>query len=242
MAGLLNGAMAGLGKGLSESGDFLMRAKADEVKESWLQKFELAKEQRKNQREDAQGAAAVLREDAQRDEERGWELADADRDHARDIQLQKIRNQNGYGNSPTANQREAQWLVDNGIASSLDDAWPMVRSGNEGDKQDYIDNRVEELSKALDDPDFGMNSNGTDDEIELERQRMREELSYYQQQREQVASERYGIQPPRSPSSSGASAQASPPEAALNFLRSNNTPEVRRQFEAKYGHIPEDLK
>lgn len=68
MAGLLSGAMMGLGQGVSEAGNFLLRAKADEVKEARLQKYELAREQRQN-----------LREDTIRSEDRANQLEDYER-------------------------------------------------------------------------------------------------------------------------------------------------------------------
>lgn len=194
------------------------------------------------QRKQEAASASATREDQQRLQDRQWELEDANKDHARAIQLQNVRNQGGYGNRPTAKQREAQWLVDNGIASSLEEAWPMVSSRNDSGAMDYIDNRLSELRGALEDPDFEVNFNGTEAELSAQRERMREELSYYQNRRDQIASERYGLQPPSSSSSSVPAPQASPPSAALNFLRSNNTPEVRQQFQAKYGYLPEGIQ
>lgn len=194
------------------------------------------------QRKQEAASASAAREDQQRLQDRQWELEDANKDHARAIQLQNVRNQGGYGNRPTANQREAQWLVDNGIASSLEEAWPMVSSRNDSGAMDYIDNRLSELNQALENPDFGLNSNSTEEELESQREHMRKERDYFHDLRNQLANERYGFQPPRSSSVSGPQPQSSAPSAAINFLRSNNTAEVRQQFQAKYGYLPEGIQ
>ncbi|WP_075882085.1 hypothetical protein [Vreelandella massiliensis] len=193
-------------------------------------------------REQQAAAATVKREERHRLQDRKWELGDAEREHNRAIQLQKVRNQGGYGNRPTANQKEAQWLVDNGIASSIEEAWPMVASSrNQNGEMDYVENRLSELNEALEDPDFGMNLNGTEEDLNRRRQRMREERDYYQSRRDQIASERYGLQPPGSSSTRNPQPKTSPPSAAINFLRNNDTPEIRQAFEAKYGYLPEGL-
>lgn len=83
MAGLLNGAMAGLGQGMAETGQFLMRVTADEQKEKRLRQYEMEREQRQAQRQDAIRA-----------EDRQWQQEDyqTQRGHAvedRDVGFQQ---------------------------------------------------------------------------------------------------------------------------------------------------------
>lgn len=240
--GLLGAALAGGGQAAQENA----RERLQDIRQRGIlrmrKEFQQEIADTEWQRKQEAASASAAREDQQRLQDRQWELGDANRDHARAIQLQNVRNQGGYGNRPTANQREAQWLVDNGIASSLEEAWPMVSSRSESGEMEYINNRLSELGGTLEDPNFEVNFNGTEAELSAQRERMREELSYYQNRRDQIANERYGLQPPSMPSSSGPAPQASPPDAALNFLRSNNTPEVRQQFKAKYGYLPEGIQ
>ncbi|WP_299312291.1 hypothetical protein [uncultured Halomonas sp.] len=83
MAGLLTGAMAGLGQGLAQSGEFLMRVTADEEKEKRLRQYEESVRKRQWEREDAAGAAAAAREERHRLEDRQWSVED--RDHGADL-------------------------------------------------------------------------------------------------------------------------------------------------------------
>jgi hypothetical protein len=79
--GLLTGAMAGLGAGLTDTGNFLMRVTADEEKEKRLRKFEMAREQRQNERKDMIRA-----------EDRQWQREDYDmqREHSlEDYEMQR---------------------------------------------------------------------------------------------------------------------------------------------------------
>ncbi|MGS2743615.1 hypothetical protein ACU6TU_08460 [Halomonas sp. LS-001] len=79
--GLLTGAMAGLGAGLSQTGDFLMQVTAEEEKEKRLRQYEMAREKRQNQRQDMI-----------RSEDREWQLEDYDkqREHSlEDYQMQR---------------------------------------------------------------------------------------------------------------------------------------------------------
>lgn len=122
MAGLLNGAMMGLGQGMSEAGNFLLRAKADEVKEARLQKYEREREQRQAQRQD------VIRA-----EDRAWQLDDykiqrsdavEDRDFNADMTRWQVNTTQAGANARSAAQ----------IAASREQRpqWQMVPDGNGG--------------------------------------------------------------------------------------------------------------
>lgn len=112
MAGLLNGALMGLGQGVSEAGNFLLRAKADEIKEARLQKYEREREQRQNQRQDA-----IRAEDRQWQQEdyqtqRSHAVEDRDVGYQHQVGLLQMReagaNQRAGMQINAANQR-AQW-------------------------------------------------------------------------------------------------------------------------------------
>lgn len=122
MAGLLNGAMMGLGQGLSEAGNFLLRAKADEIKEARLQKYEREREQRQAQRQD------VIRA-----EDRTWQLEDyqtqrSDTVEDRDMGYQRERDLLQMREAG-ANARSAAQ-----VAASREQRpqWQMVPDGNGG--------------------------------------------------------------------------------------------------------------
>lgn len=122
MAGLLNGALMGLGQGVSDAGNFLLRAKADEVKEARLQKYELAREQRQNQRQDT-----IRAEDRQWQQEdyqtqRSHAVEDRDMGYQHQVGLLQMR-------EAGANRRSAAQ-----IAASREQRpqWQMVPDGNGG--------------------------------------------------------------------------------------------------------------
>lgn len=90
MSGLLSAAMVGLGDGLAQSGQFLMRVRADEEKEKRLRSYEekvrAAKEKREDgllkdqwNREDTKESEKWDREDTHREEDQGFTLEQIDR-------------------------------------------------------------------------------------------------------------------------------------------------------------------
>lgn len=123
MAGLLAGAMMGLGQGVNEAGNFLLRAKADEIKEARLQKYEMAREQRQNQRQDKI-----------RGEDRSWQQEDyqmqrsdavEDRDFNADMTRWQVNTtQNG------ANSRAAMQI--NASREQGRNDWQLVPDGKGG--------------------------------------------------------------------------------------------------------------
>lgn len=122
MAGLLSGAMMGLGQGVSEAGNFLLRAKADEIKEARLQKYEQEREQRQNQRQDA-----IRSEDRQwQQEDYQTQRGDAveDRDFNADMTRWQVNTTQAGANARSAAQ----------IAASREQRpqWQMVPDGNGG--------------------------------------------------------------------------------------------------------------
>jgi hypothetical protein len=58
------GLLAGLGQGMNQAGDFMMRSKADELKEQRLRQYQLDAEARSNKRADEKEAATIAREEA----------------------------------------------------------------------------------------------------------------------------------------------------------------------------------
>lgn len=122
MAGLLSGAMMGLGQGMAETGQFLVRAKADEVKEARLQKYEREREQRQAQRQDAIRA-----------EDRQWQLEDYERLRGHAVEDRDVGYQQQVGllqmREAGANRRSAAQ-----IAASREQRpqWQMVPDGNGG--------------------------------------------------------------------------------------------------------------
>lgn len=158
MAGLLAGAMAGLGQGVSDAGNFLLRAKADEVKEARLQKYEESVRQRTWNREDEQAAAAGLKEDAQRREERGWDLEDTARKEQHDLRVAGIRS-SGRGVTTPSRITEAEMLVNRGVYASFEDAYNAVRasagqldpSQQAMDELEYDTGQLQDIMELLND-------------------------------------------------------------------------------------------
>lgn len=135
MAGLLNGALAGLGKGMSESGQFLMRITADEQKEARLQQYEMAREQRQNQRQD------VIRA-----EDRSWQQEDyqtqrgdavEDRDFNADMTRWQVNTTQAGANARSAAQigsadrRAGMGLLQQGRDAEGNPVWFNPMSGDQ---------------------------------------------------------------------------------------------------------------
>ncbi|WP_404466273.1 hypothetical protein LG331_08285 [Vreelandella aquamarina] len=122
MAGLLAGAMAGLGQGIAETGQFLMRVTADEQKEARLQKYEQEREQRQNQRQDAL-----------RSEDREWQLEDYQTQRGDAVEDREIGYQQQVGllqmREAGADRRSAAQIA---ASSQQRPQWQMVPDGNGG--------------------------------------------------------------------------------------------------------------
>lgn len=205
-AGLLTGAMTGLGKALQHNAQNSLEEKRQAALLKLKEQATIRAEEREGERAAAATAAEWAREDQQRQQDREWKVIDSKRDHARDLALQRLRNQRGYGSGPTANMREAQWLVDQGIATDLGSAWPMVssRADQSGESIDYVESRIEELESVLKDPTVLYEGVGSDDANEEEVQaavqrraeQLRSELEFFRGKRDELAAERYRIRPP----------------------------------------------
>ncbi len=127
--GLLTGAMAGLGAGLSQTGDFLMRVTADEEKEKRLRQYEMAREQRQNQRQDMI-----------RSEDRQWQLEDyqtqrgdqvEDRDFQANFTLQRDDTQ--YERQMAMERyRQSQQNARSAASRRQQPAWQLMPDGNGG--------------------------------------------------------------------------------------------------------------
>lgn len=205
--GLLGSALAGGGEAIQDNAMDRIKKKRDEALLKLKEDATIRAEEREGKRAAASTAAEWAREDQQRQQDREWETSDAKREHEQALQLQKLRNQRGYGSGggPTANQREAQWLVEQGIAPDLKSAWPMVSArADQGDESlDYVNNRIEELEGTLNDPDAMMSLVGgdadesdIDEQIEKRTRALREELRFFRGKRDELASNRYGIRSP----------------------------------------------
>lgn len=120
--------------------------------------------------------------------------------------------------------------------------------GRGQDQLDYLQGRVTELEKIRDGREWqGMN--------EQQRQEVTSQIEQLRAQRDQVASQLYDTGGGRQPSPQGSQRypqegdmvgnpepsrpRSAAPSAAVEYLRSNDTPEIREQFRAKYGYLPE---
>ncbi|MBF57749.1 MAG: hypothetical protein CME80_08525 [Halomonas sp.] len=178
MAGLLAGAMMGLGEGINQSGNFLLRAKADEIKEARLQKYEMAREQRQNQRQDVQwnreteaASAAAQIDERRRQEDRQWELSDAERKQQHDLRIAGMR-ASGRGASTPSRVTEAEILVSRGVYPSFQEAYQAVRASAgqldpaelARDELEYYSGQLESIMEDLNDP--AVRAGMADSEIE----------------------------------------------------------------------------
>lgn len=103
--------------------------------------------------------------------------------------------------------------------------------GRNQDQLSYLQDRVSELESIKSGREWqGMNEEAQN-AVNLEIQQLRD-------QRDQVAGSLYGG---GQPSQRGGQQQGGAPSAAVNYLRNNDSPEIREQFRAKYGYLPEGL-
>lgn len=144
---------------------------------------------------------------------------------------------NNYWNRPTATQKDIEYLVSNGLAPDRESAWKMLNRSGEGDYdrgQDqlgYLQDRVSELETIRDSKEWQGMTEQQQQEVTAQLQQLREE-------RDQVAGSLYGG---GQPSQQGSQQQGGAPSAAVNYLRNNDSPQIREQFRAKYGYLPEGL-
>ena len=120
--------------------------------------------------------------------------------------------------------------------------------GRGQDQLSYLQGRVTELEKIRDGREWqGMN--------EQQRQEVTSQIEQLRTQRDQVASQLYDTGGGRQPAPQGgqrypqegdmvgnpepSQPRSAAPSAAVEYLRSNDTPEIREQFRAKYGYLPE---
>lgn len=101
------------------------------------------------------------------------------------------------------------------------------------DQVDYLQDRISELEKTRNDRAWqGMS--------QKQRDGVNSDLKQLRQQRDQVADSLYGRERPSAQDSAGASSDSNrAPDAAVEYLRKNDSPELRQQFRAKYGALPE---
>lgn len=200
-SGLLAGAVAGLGKSLQHNA----QSSIEEKRQAALGKLshERTKERDniKWERESEAASASAARDDQHRQQDREWEMSDADREHQSDLELQRVRNRRGYGGNGgrlTANQREAHWLVEQGIAPNLESAWPMVsaRADQSGESIDYVEGRIEELESVLNDQDALMSLGGSEEDLNRQVEQMRKELDFFRGKRDELAANRFDIRSP----------------------------------------------
>lgn len=116
--------------------------------------------------------------------------------------------------------------------------------GRGQDQLGYLQGRVTELEKVRDGREWqGMS--------EQQRQEVTSQIEQLRTQRDQVAGQLYGNGGGQRPSPQGREypqegdmvgnpePSQPAPRAAVEYLRSNDTPELREQFQAKYGYLPE---
>lgn len=107
--------------------------------------------------------------------------------------------------------------------------------GRGQDQVDYLQDRISELEKTLSSREWqGMSQKQRDD--------VKRDLKQLRKQRDQVAESLYGNGKPTGqnkgkPSAGGGDA----PAKAVEYLRKNDSPEVRQQFRDHYGYLPEGL-
>lgn len=103
--------------------------------------------------------------------------------------------------------------------------------GRGQDQLDYYQGRVSELESIK----SGREWQGMAEEA---RSAVNAELEQIRSQRDQVADRIYiDDQPPQQ----GGKRQGGAPSAAVDYLRNNDSPQIREQFRAKYGYLPEGL-
>ncbi|WP_445012162.1 hypothetical protein [Vreelandella stevensii] len=220
MAGLLNGAMAGLGQGMAETGQFLMRVTADEQKEKRLRQYEMEREQRQAQRQDA--IRAEDRQWQQEDYDRARVDAVSDRDFAADLTRWQVQTTEGGANSRSAAQiaaadrRVGAGLIERGMTAQGNSLWfnPVtgeqmqgpegIRFGrteaSEPNSADYsrsisaLDGEIERLSAQ---------ARGTDNDSR--REAIESEIEVLARQRRQIVNQMPGVGGRSSPQDEGAS-------------------------------------
>lgn len=103
--------------------------------------------------------------------------------------------------------------------------------GRGQDQLGYLQDRVSELETIRDSKEWQGMTEQQQQEVTAQLQQLREE-------RDQVAGSLYGG---GQPSPQGGQQQGGAPSAAVNYLRNNDSPQIREQFRAKYGYLPEGL-
>lgn len=138
-----------------------------------------------------------------------------------DVKTIEYFRRQGYGHEEAV--RMAMELKGRG-----DDAY-----GRGQDQVDYLQDRIGELEKTRNDRAWqGMSQE--------QRDGVNRDLKQLRKQRDQVADSLYGRDQPSTQGSAGASSSRSrAPAAAIDYLRKNDSPELRQQFRAKYGALPE---
>lgn len=141
-----------------------------------------------------------------------------------------------YSNRATALERDIEYLVSTGLADDRDTAWNMLNKNGPGEYErtrHQLEDYRERLSE-LEDIKNGRDWQGMDEEaqnaVNLQIQQLRD-------QRDQISSRLYSSSQP----TRGGQQQGGAPSAAVDYLRNNDTPEIREQFRAKYGYLPEGL-
>ncbi|MEC8937167.1 MAG: hypothetical protein VYB20_08150, partial [Pseudomonadota bacterium] len=142
-----------------------------------------------------------------------------------------------YSNRATALERDIEYLVATGLADDRDTAWNMLNKSGPGEYErtrhqleDYRD-RLSELEDIKNGREWQGMSEEAQSAVNSQIQQLRD-------QRDQVANSLYSN---GQPSQRGGQQQGGAPSAAVNYLRNNDSPEIREQFRAKYGYLPEGL-
>lgn len=94
MSGLLSAAMVGLGDGMAQSGQFLMRVRADEEKEKRLRKYEMEREKRQQEFQTGLLGKKWDREDVTRAEDRDWQMDRDELSHERGLEKLEAKHDN----------------------------------------------------------------------------------------------------------------------------------------------------
>lgn len=148
----------------------------------------------------------------------------------------------GGSYKPPSRIQEARALVAEGTYDNFDDAYKAVRT-SAGQISDYP--RAKDRINALRDREeritAKLNGEGPTFLDEDEQKEARQELEQVRAELREEEDSTYGIQYSQDSDgqSGGSQKSVQAPDSAIKYLRQNDSPELREQFRAKYGDLPQ---
>lgn len=211
MGRVLLSAMAGLGKGMAQTGEFMF----EDLKQQKLQQYAMARQQRAQAHDAGMQEARINAQMDESEADRTFQMKQSKTDHQRALELLQARLQEGEG--LTANQRDARAMVDAGFVPDEAAAWGVLK----GDAPTVSDALQLAMRMARDQEYYGP-AQGESEKSTQE---------FFQQAMQM-------LREPARGSAEGSDAQGPPgeiPPAAIDYLKGNEAEDVRRQFDLKYG-------